>query len=114
MLGQTRQAKAEYEAIPAETPMRLARLALLAARTGDRAEAERRMAQMKRLNTGTFPFQYGQIYAQLGDRDRAFAEFDIAIRTKEYGLALLKMSRFLDPIRGDPRYAALLRRLRFP
>ena len=59
-------------------------------------------------------YQYGEIYAQLGDKDRAFAEFDNAIAAKDAGLTYLKIDPFLDPIRNDPRYAALLRRLNFP
>jgi TolB-like protein/Tfp pilus assembly protein PilF len=114
LLGQTGQAKTEYEAIAAEDPLRLARRALLAARTGARAEAERTTAQMKQLYGPAASFQYAEIYAQLGDRDRAFAELDNAIRVRDSGLTGLKMDPFLDPIRADPRYAALLRRLNFP
>ena len=33
---------------------------------------------------------------------------------KDAGLIYLKVDPFLDPIRNDPRYAALLRRLNFP
>jgi serine/threonine-protein kinase len=114
LLGQTSEAKAEYEAIGADNPFRLARLALLAARTGDRAGAERTTAQMMQLYGASTSFQYCEIYAQLGDKDRAFAELDKATQAKDSGLAYLKMDPFLDPIRGDPRYAALLRRLNFP
>jgi hypothetical protein len=50
----------------------------------------------------------------VGDVDGAFAELDNAIEVKDAGLIYLKMDPFLDPIRNDPRYAALLRRLNFP
>ena len=113
LLGQAGQAKAEYEASSAHHPFRLARLALLAARTGDRAGAERLMAQLRRRTGTNYSFHYGQIYAQLGDHDRAFAEFDNAIEAKDPGLDNLRAHPFLDPIRGDPRYAALVRKL-FP
>ena len=46
--------------------------------------------------------------------DRAFTEFNNAINARDAGLFYLKMDPFLDPIRSDPRYAALLRRLNFP
>jgi hypothetical protein len=32
----------------------------------------------------------------------------------EEGMQTLKVDPFLDPIRNDPRYAALLKRLNFP
>lgn len=114
LLGQPTQAKAEYEALEADNPFRLVRLALLAARTGDRVGAERMVAQAKQREGDTASYQYAEIYAQLGDRDRAFSEFENAVETKDSGLAYLAKDPFLDPIRSDPRYAALLRRLNFP
>ena len=114
LLGHLAPAKAEYEAIGADSVFRLARLSLLAARIGNRAEAERMMAQLKQQVGATASSQYAEIAAQLGDKDRAFAEFDNAILAEDAGIAYLKVNPFLDPIRGDPRYAALLRRLNFP
>ena len=114
LLGQPAKAKVEYEALAAEDPFRLARLALHSARTGDRQRAEGPMAQLRQQYGATYSYQYGQIYAQLGDADRAFAEFDNAIAVKDTGLVYLKGDPFLGPIRGDPRYAALLKKLNFP
>ena len=114
LLGRVAQAKAEYQAIGADSPFYLFRLALLAARTGHRAEAERTLTQSRQQVGSTGSYSFGEVYAQLGDTDRAFAEFYNAIRAKDSGLVLLKMDPFLDPIRGDPRYGALLRRLNFP
>jgi hypothetical protein len=61
---------------------------------------------LKQLECATASYQYGQIYAQLGDRDRAFAEPENAIRAKDSGLYFFKMDPFPDPIRADPRYGA--------
>lgn len=114
LLGQPAQAKAEYDALGGGDPFRLERLALLAARIGDRVGAERIITRLKQQIGDTATYQYGEIYAQLGDGDRAFAEWENAIRAKDGGLMYLKVDPFLDPIRNDPRYAALLRRLNFP
>ena len=114
LLGKHAQAKAEYDALAADDPFRLARLALHAARTGDRKAAEGEMAQLRQQYGVTYSYQYGQIYAQLGEADRAFAEFDNAIAAKDSGLVYFKGDPFLDPIRGDPRYTALLRKLNIP
>jgi len=43
-----------------------------------------------------------------------FAELENAVKAKDPGLTYLKVDPFLDPIRGDPRYSALVTRLRFP
>ena len=72
------------------------------------------MAQLRQQHGATYSYQYGQIYAQLGEADRAFAEFDNAIVAKDAGLVYLRGDPFLDPIRSDPRFAALLRKLNFP
>jgi serine/threonine-protein kinase len=113
LLGRPGQARTEYEAL-GDNPSRLLRLTLLAARTGDRAATERMIAQAKQQFGVAASYQYGEIYAQLGDRDGAFSEFDKAIEVKDAGLVDLKVGPFLDPIRSDPRYAVLLRRLNFP
>ena len=114
LLGQPAQAKAEYEQIGSDNPFRLARLALLAARTGDRARTEQTLAQLKQQAGAGASYQYGEIYGQLGDKDRAFGAFENAITAKDSGLIYFKVDPFLDPIRNDPRYGALLRRLNFP
>lgn len=114
LLGQPAAAKAEYEALGAEDPFRLARLALLAARTGDRQEANRAIAQLEQQAGAGASYQYAEIYVQLGDKDRAFKEFENALVAKDPGLVYLKVDPFLDPVRNDPRYAVLLTRLNFP
>jgi serine/threonine-protein kinase len=114
LLGRPGEAKTEYEAIAADNPFRLMRLGLLAARSGDHAEAERIIAEYKHQPSAAANFQIAEIYAQLGNTNRAFDELDNAIAAKDSGLGYLKVDPFLDPIRGDPRYVALLRRLNFP
>ena len=69
---------------------------------------------MKREYGAATSYQHAEIYAQLGERDQAFAELDTAVQRRDSGLAYFKLDPFLDPIRGDSRYAALLRRLKFP
>ena len=113
-LDKPNQAKTEYAMIGADNPLYEVRLAFLAARTGDHTGAERLTAQLKQRVDVTLNYQFAEIYAQLGDKDRAFAELGEAFRAKDPGLARLKVDPFLDPIRGDARYDALLKRLKFP
>ena len=114
LMGRYSEARAEYHLLRADDYQRPTGEGFIAARTGDTAGAERVVARMKQMFGATASFQYAQIYAQLGDKDRAFAEFDNAIEAKDPGLQGLRSDPFLDPIRGDPRYAALLKRLKFP
>lgn len=114
LMGRSREAQAEFSAIPAGDFFRLQGEALVAARSGDRAGAERIMSQMRRQHGSAVSFQYATVRAQLAQIDQAFAELDNAVAAKDSGLIYLKSDPFLDPIRGDPRYAALLRKLHFP
>ena len=114
LLGRPDKALAEYAKMPPDDYLRMTGEAIAAARAGDRGKAEQLMADMKRLFGASTSYQYAMIHAQLGDRNRAFAEFDNALAAKDPGLMGLKTDVFLDPIRSDPRYSALLRKLRFP
>ncbi len=112
--GHAAEAKAEYRAIGVDSPFYGLRLALLTARIGDRGGAERRIVQLRQQFGETVSYQLGEIYAQLGDSNQAFAELNNAVGARDSGLALLKVDPFLDPIRSDPRYAALLQELALP
>ncbi|HET9355270.1 MAG TPA: TIR domain-containing protein [Sphingomicrobium sp.] len=114
LLGRPDKALAEYAKMPPDDYLRMTGEAIAAARAGDPRKAEQIMAEMKRLFGASTSYQYAMIHAQLGDRNRAFAEFDNALAAKDPGLMGLKTDVFLDPIRNDPRYSALLRKLRFP
>ena len=72
------------------------------------------MSRIRRQHGSAVSFQYAAIQAQLGQIDQAFAELDNAVVAKDSGLIYLRSDPFFDPIRGDPRYAALLRKLQFP
>ena len=51
------------------------------------------------------------VYAALGDRDSAFAALDRSLRDHTSGLLGLMTFPELAPLRDDPRWAALLRRV---
>jgi hypothetical protein len=69
---------------------------------------------MRELFGDAASFNYAQIYAQARDGERTFTALARAFEVKDPGLTGLKTDPFLDPIRGDGRYAALLQRLNFP
>ena len=51
------------------------------------------------------------LHASLGDVDEAYRWLDAAVEEGATGLSLLRVHPRLDPIRKDPRYRALLRRV---
>jgi TolB-like protein/DNA-binding winged helix-turn-helix (wHTH) protein/Flp pilus assembly protein TadD len=53
-------------------------------------------------------------YAALGDTDQAFAQFEKAYEDRCFQLSFLKVVPLYDPLRSDPRFQDLLRRMNFP
>ncbi len=51
------------------------------------------------------------LYWMLGDRDRAFALLDQAYAERDWTMRELKVNPMFDPMRGDPRFARLLKKL---
>ena len=51
------------------------------------------------------------IYVSLGDREAAFRWLDSAYEARPYPLIRLTTNRRWDPIRADPRFAALVKRI---
>jgi TolB-like protein len=108
------EARAEYQKVPADDVFRLAGEAILDARSGKIAAMERTLAHMRELFSDAATYNYAQVYSQARDNDRAFDALDKAQVVKDAGLTGLKTDPFLDPIRRDPRYTALLQSLDFP
>jgi serine/threonine-protein kinase len=59
-------------------------------------------------------YQIAEIYAWRGDADKAFEWLDRAHDQHDGGLGLLKTDLLFEPLRSDPRFAALLKRLKLP
>jgi tetratricopeptide (TPR) repeat protein len=55
-----------------------------------------------------------EVYAFRGEADRAFEWLDRAITAYDSGISGIRVDPLFKPIRSDPRYKALLVRLRFP
>ncbi len=53
-------------------------------------------------------------HAELGKKDEAFAELNKAYENRQYYIALIKVDPRLDPLRNDPRFQELLRKVGFP
>ena len=114
MLGRTGEARKAYAEIPQDDVFRLTGEAIIAARLGDRSTSLENIRMVEQSYGDAASYQYGQIYAQLGDADQAFAALDLAWQIKDAGLLSAKVDPFLDPIRRDPRFARLLAKVGFP
>lgn len=104
MLGRTEEAAVAFgEDITGE--------ALLAATSGNRELAVARIADLKERYGDFGNFNSARIYAQLGEKDAAFEALNRAWEVRESSLVGLKVDPYLDPLRGDSRYEALVVRL---
>jgi TolB-like protein/Tfp pilus assembly protein PilF len=85
------------------------------ARAGRKAEALKLIEEMKRAwqQAGTDPAWIGITYGFLGDKDRAFEWLEKAYQLRSPHLGGMT-SPYYDPLRSDPRFQALLRRMNFP
>jgi eukaryotic-like serine/threonine-protein kinase len=60
------------------------------------------------------PYYIAALYAQLGDKDLAFRWFNTAYQEHDTHLISLNTDFTLDPIRSDPRFAELVRKVGLP
>jgi TolB-like protein len=83
-------------------------------RLGRPAEADAHFAALVELGKTENNFvQQADIHAQLGDTEATFDCLDGALQLGDPGLAQLLVDPFLDPVRDDPRFVALLRKVGF-
>jgi hypothetical protein len=83
------------------------------AHAGRRPDALRLLGELKtRQQTGYVPAgAFVTAYAGLGNNDEAFAWFERAYKEQSNILIYLKVFPPYDPLRGDPRFQDLLRRV---
>ncbi len=113
-LGRIDEAQAEYANASPDDLHRIAGQAIAFWRQNNRAASEQELKRGQQRFGEQGSYQYAEVYAQRGDKDRALAALDRAWAIRDPGLATLKVDPFLDPLRSDPRFAALEKKLDFP
>lgn len=83
--------------------------------SGDRPRAMAALAELKGLSPGgeVAPFNYALAYLGLGDRTRALDYLEQAYAANSQQLVWLKADPIYDPLRAEPRFIALMKRLNF-
>jgi serine/threonine-protein kinase len=114
MLGKVAEAKRSYSEGPPDDVFRLTGEAILAARTADRAGSLKKVERLQKVYRDAASYQYSQIYAQLGDRATALSHLEHGWQIKDGGILSMKVDPWLDPVRSEPRFAALLAKMNFP
>ena len=84
--------------------------------SGRRDEARSIIQRMVDNPTGAYvdPFDVALAYVGLGEKEQAFNWLEKSYEARSTGMVVTKVQPFLDPLRSDPRFQDLLRRMNFP
>jgi TolB-like protein/Tfp pilus assembly protein PilF len=94
-----------------DAPATQIRLGSACARAGNRARAQAILKQLQTSKDYVSPCELGILYAALGERDQAFASLEKAYEAHDVQFQFLGVSPEWDPLRSDPRFQDLLRRV---
>ena len=84
------------------------------ANLGERDKALAILKELQATKEYVSPGELPVLLAALGMKDEAFASFEKAIAEHDLQMRYLKTDQHFDPLRDDPRFAALLRRVGLP
>jgi TolB-like protein/DNA-binding winged helix-turn-helix (wHTH) protein len=83
---------------------------------GNRDGALAALRELEQLSQTSYasPVQFAIVHVALGDHDTAFAWLERAYLARDHDLAFIKVWAMLEPLRDDPRFASLVRRMGLP
>jgi len=90
---------------------RYAGLAMIHFAMGNQGASDEALAFLTSQKDGGWDWQVVQAHAVRGELDEAFAAMDDAYENRDTGLHLILGDRYIQNLRGDPRYAAMVDRL---
>ena len=94
-------------------PVYLAALGHAYAMAGQVDKARRLLAALQ-ARPYISPVDVATIHVGLGERDQAVEWLERALKERAYGLVFLPTDPRFDPVRSDPRFAAVMRRVGLP
>lgn len=117
--GMPREAVSEFEkyvALSRGSARALGYLGHGLARSGDRGKAARVISQLRTLSKQRYvsAFYVALVYVGLGENDQAVSWLEKACDERSGQVAFLKVEAEWDPLRADPRFANLVRRIGLP
>ncbi len=86
------------------------------AKSGRREKAEDAIKKLRDLEK-TEPvdsYDFAVLYVGLGEKDKAFVELEKSFNERGYYVPLLRVDPLMDPLRDDPRFADLIKRIGLP
>jgi TolB-like protein/DNA-binding winged helix-turn-helix (wHTH) protein/Tfp pilus assembly protein PilF len=126
MLGHTYAVNGQFDqaigaaekavALSERAPGALGMLGMIYGLAGRKADAVRILNELLELNQRRYvtPAALAYVYIGLSDEDQAFVWLEKAYQERSNFLAYLKVVPVADPLRSDPRFADLVRRVGLP
>jgi tetratricopeptide (TPR) repeat protein/predicted Ser/Thr protein kinase len=116
--GRPEEAVEEYRRVMLldDDPRIRAGLACALALAGRKAEAQAAITTLEDLpaSAAVPPYALAGAYAVLGDLDHAFAKLERGFAEHDRGMVWMRVNPRFDSLRGDPRFASLVERMKFP
>jgi len=106
----------EADRLAGSIPITLVQRAEAYALAGRTAESHAILADLIRPRAPRYvsPSDIASLYIWLGDNDRAMDWLAKAFDERSFNMVYLKVHPIYDPLRQDPRFVTLLRRMQFP
>ncbi len=95
-------------------PIRIRTRAIGYSALGREKESDASLRELVEKYQGSAAFSLAMVYAYRNRRDEAFEWLDRAYAQHDGGLVYVKVHPLLKNLRGDPRYAAFLKKLHLP
>jgi tetratricopeptide (TPR) repeat protein len=90
----------------------LAALAYAYAMAGDKTELQDTLERLKH-HPSTAPYGLAQVYSALGEKERAISLLETAYQERSNRMNYLKVDPAFDPLRQEPRFKELMRKMNF-
>jgi TolB-like protein/Tfp pilus assembly protein PilF len=116
MKGRTEEAMKEYEKAVAlnDDPLPLALLGRVYGKTGRKDEALKILQRLREISKQRYisPYDFALVHMGLGEKDEAIRLLEQAYAERNgYDIAFIKTDPLLNPLRGEPRFQALVARV---
>jgi len=113
--GKYEEAVGEFQKL-GDKPHALGHMGNAYARMGKGSEAQETISKLEEhvQKSGIGRYEIALVYAGLGEKDEAFTWLEKSYDARDKGLTYLKIDPCLDPLRSDPRFARLVRRVGLP
>jgi serine/threonine protein kinase len=116
MFDEALDANAHHAELTHNWPFARALDGYLRGRQGNRNQALQQIQELTKASTNRYvpAITFALVYVGMGDKDHAFVWLNKAYDERFTRLAYIRQESFWDPLRSDPRYTELIRKMGFP